>query len=69
MRRPQVVKLLQKFHRNNYIEDVRGGKYNDEVIDENNRLFRYVSSLVGLRVLYCLLTIDPLSLLGRGAHH
>ena len=39
--RGQVIKLLQKFHRNNYIEDVRGDKYNSDVFDENNRLFRW----------------------------
>ena len=38
--RPQIVKLLQKFHRNNYMEDVRGYKYNTEIFEENNRLFR-----------------------------
>ncbi|XP_067928930.1 DEP domain-containing protein 1A-like [Watersipora subatra] len=41
--RQQVIKLLQKFHRNRYIEDVKGDKYNSEEFDENNRLFRFVA--------------------------
>ena len=41
--RQQVIKLLQKFHRHNYMEDVRGEKYNFEEFEENNRLFRFVT--------------------------
>ncbi|KAF6018784.1 DEPDC1 [Bugula neritina] len=41
--RSQVLKLLQKFHRSNYIVDVRGHKYDSEVFEENGRLFRFVA--------------------------
>lgn len=43
--RTQVVKLLQKFHKNHYIEDVRGDKFDSEEFEENNRLFRYNEQL------------------------